>query len=151
MSKDSWKHENTVVCIDVESRSRFPSHEQLGHNTAINALKINQELQAVSPTARSFPYNISMPIRKISQKYTTSFQLTTAQYFRTTIRKHHKCVEMAIKNKDMVKAMHHIDQCIRLAPSNAKFYIKRSEIYVKIYAIFCMHELIFYRNNMGKQ
>ncbi|KAH8875739.1 Tetratricopeptide repeat protein 16 [Schistosoma japonicum] len=117
MSKDSWKHENTVVCIDVESRSRFPSHEQLGHNTAINALKINQELQAVSPTARSFPYNISMPIRKISQKYTTSFQLTTAQYFRTTIRKHHKCVEMAIKNKDMLSNYQHAINDLHLALS----------------------------------
>ncbi|KAK4471945.1 hypothetical protein MN116_005325 [Schistosoma mekongi] len=132
MSKNNWKHENKVVCIDVESRSRYPAYEQLGHNTVIEALKSSHELQSVSPAAGSFPYNSSMPVRKISQKYATSFQLTTAQYFRTTIRKHHKCVEMAMKNKDMVKAMHHIDQCIRLAPSNAKFYIKRSEIYVKL-------------------
>lgn len=46
MNKTEWRPENTVVCIDVENRSRYPANEQLGHNVIVkginNALRLNR-------------------------------------------------------------------------------------------------------------
>ncbi|CAH8549103.1 unnamed protein product [Schistosoma haematobium] len=133
MNKTEWRPENTVVCIDVENRSRYPANEQLGHNVIVKELKSNT-LKSIIATSHSFSDVGSSPIRNESKNYMSSFKLTTAQYFSTTIRKHHKCVQMAMKGKDMTKAMHHIDQCIKLAPHNAKFLIERSGIYIKLLA-----------------
>ncbi|CAH8497034.1 unnamed protein product [Schistosoma turkestanicum] len=135
MDKTNWTPENKVVCIDVENRPRFPANEQLGHNIAIEGLR-SDKLKSVSADLYSFSNsnsNNSTAVRNESINQISPFKLTTAQYFSTTIRKHHKCVEMAIKNKDMTKAIHHIDQCIKMAPQNAKFYIERAEIYVKLF------------------
>ncbi|XP_018646855.1 hypothetical protein Smp_132440.1 [Schistosoma mansoni] len=131
MNKTDWRPENTVVCIDVKNRSQYPANEQLGHNIIVEGLRSNT-LKSISATSHSFSSDGLIPIRNESKNYMSSFKLTTAQYFSTTIRKHHKCVQMAVKSKDMTKAMHHIDQCIKLAPHNAKFLIERSEIYIKL-------------------
>ncbi|CAH8567297.1 unnamed protein product [Schistosoma rodhaini] len=131
MNKTDWRPENTVVCIDVKNRSQYPANEQLGHNIIVEGLRSNT-LKSISATSHSFSNDGLIPIRNESKNYLSSFKLTTAQYFSTTIRKHHKCVQMAVKSKDMTKAMHHIDQCIKLAPHNAKFLIERSEIYIKL-------------------
>ncbi|CAH8520775.1 unnamed protein product, partial [Heterobilharzia americana] len=122
--------EDKVIFIDVENRPGNPLYEQLGHNTAINESRT--ALKVVGDIVHALPVNNPTRIRNLAQKYVTSyFKLTTAQYFATTIRKHHRCVEMAIINNDMDKAMHHIDQCIKLAPNSAKFHIQRAEIYAK--------------------
>ncbi|CAH8850619.1 unnamed protein product [Trichobilharzia szidati] len=124
--------ENKVMCIDVENRPGYPLHEQLGHNTIINE-DVKEINGASSVVARSFLMHSPTRRRDLPQKFAVSYmKMTIGQYFTTTIRKHHRCVEMAMNNADMLKAMHHIDQCIKLAPNNARFHIERAEIYAKL-------------------
>ncbi|KAF7261109.1 hypothetical protein EG68_01642 [Paragonimus skrjabini miyazakii] len=137
--------ESGLCYLDIMNFARKIPYGQFGHNkvhsnvTPTRTFDLSKfKLHSSSNDLLELTlHNFSEALiqKKVAQaKWSQAVHMTMGvqRVYSKIARKHYKCVVEAINKKCWVKALVHIEQCLRLVTTNNRWYVERAEINLKL-------------------